>query len=679
MDGFAAVGVRLAQAGQTIRVNVATGGAQSDEGAETADGPGSVSDDGRFVVFASSASDLVPDDTNGAQCGLPGSCTDVFVHDRILRRTERVSVSSAEAEANGRSSISGTISGDGRFVAFDSFASNLVPDDRNGEGDAFVRDRLLGTTERVSVTSDGSEGNGLSYRPVLSRDGRFVVFWSYADNLVANDTNDGLDVFVRDRATGTTERVSVSSTGEQTGEGRESYLGDISADGRFVAFASNATNLVPGDTNEGSEGYPDTDVFVRDRVAGTTERINVSTSGAQADGYSHFPSISADGRFVAFTSTAGNLVPGGPNIQCAPFPFCSREQEVYVRDRLLGITERVSDGPDGQRPNANCGRFVSPEISADGRFVVFRCEATNYVPGRNGGVFVKDLATGELTVADVASDGSYGEYFARTGLGISGDGRFVAFASWASNLVPDDTNRREDLFVHDRTCGDGIVDASEQCDDGNLLPGDGCEPTCTVEACAGGRPAATARLAASNAGVQRDRTLIRFVGTLEPPAVPAIAFDPQRSGVQLAIEDLGQPEGKRTIVDLAAPGSIVPSGGRGSGCDPRDGWASSRRGRVQTYLNRSDSADPPACTASSADGLRRLRLRDRREAGQGIEIDARVLAPRRDVVGPLRATLTLGADATAGCTVARFIADECSHDARRDEVRCSRRPDPAAR
>lgn len=305
---------------------------------------------------------------------------------------------------------------------------------------------------------------------------------------------------------------------------------------------------------------------------------------------------------------------------------------------------------------------------------MFRCEATNLTPGRNGGVYVKDRATGELTVADVASDGSYGLFVARTGLGISGDGRFVAFASAAENLVPADTNQREDLFLHDRTCGDGVVEASEQCDDGNALSGDGCEPTCAVEACAGGRPAPAARLAARNSGVQRDRTLIHFTATFELPAFPAIPFDPRQTGVQLVIEDLGQAGDERRVADLAAPGSIVPAGGRGSGCDRRDGWATSRRGRVHTYLNRGGSIDPPMCTPGSAGGLRMLRLRDRREAGSGIEITARVLAPRRAIVGPLRAVVTLGKDADAGgsggCTVARFTPEQCVSDAKHDELRC---------
>lgn len=668
---------RPARAGETLRVNVATGGIESASQAFTSEIPGSVSDDGRFVVFASAASDLVPNDTNGSHCGLP-PCADVFVHDRVLRTTERVSVSSSGIEGNSSSAASASISGDGRFVAFFSQASNLVSGDLNDQPDVFVRDRLLGTTELISVATDATQGNDLSYMAVISRDGRFVTFWSYADNLVAGDTNEQLDVFVRDRLAGTTERVSVSSTGAQTEAGRESYLADISADGRFVVFASDATNLVPDDTNEHPQDYPDTDVFVRDRLHGTTERVSVSSSGVEADGYSHYPSISADGRFVAFTSVAGNLVPGGPNVQCDPRPpFCFPKQEVFVHDRILGTTERVSELPDGERANDECGIFVSPEISADGRFVAFQCSATNLAPPRAGGVFVKDRWTGSLSIVDVASDGRPGNYPASEGIGISADGRFVSFGSYATDLVEGDTNETFDVFLHDRTCGDGVVDPSEQCDDGNRVPGDGCEPSCTVASCPGGLPLREARLDATNTGVLHGTTLVRFTGTLDLPILPAVPFAPQESGVQLVIEDLGRPSGSRVVVDLTTPNSSIPGGGRGSGCDPRDGWASSGRGRVQTYLNRSGSVDDPLCTTGSARGLRMLRLRDRRPSGRGVEFNGRLQAPRWEVVGPLRGTLILGTNADAGatgaCGVARFTSDECSRRSERNESRCLNR------
>ena len=234
----------------------------------------------------------------------------------------RLSVSRSEFvsnQADGESS-SPAISADGRFVAFVSFATNLVPGDSNGRGDVFVRDRLTQTTERVSVDSAGTEGNSGSDGPSISANGRFVVFWSDATNLVRGDTNGVADVFVRDRLTRTTERVSVDSAGNE-GNGASGLHShseySISADGRFVAFVSSATNLVPGDTNGAA------DVFVHDRLTRTTERVSVDSAGNEANSSSFDPVISADGRFVAFSSAATNLVPGDTNEQ----------PDVFVRDR----------------------------------------------------------------------------------------------------------------------------------------------------------------------------------------------------------------------------------------------------------------------------------------------------------------------------------------------------------
>src|SRR4051794_24467034 len=204
--------------------------------------------------------------------------------------TERASVSSAGTEGNGPSARFGgdtAVTANGRFVAFGSEASNLVAGDVNGAKDIFVRDRLSGSTERVSVSTSGQEANVGSGGPSLSADGRYVAFSSAASNLVAGDTNARNDTFVRDRQSGTTERVSLSSAGAE-GDNL-SGAPAISSDGRFVAFWSYASNLVAGDTNGQS------DVFLRDRQSGTTERISVSTAGAQGDGLSQVPTISGDG------------------------------------------------------------------------------------------------------------------------------------------------------------------------------------------------------------------------------------------------------------------------------------------------------------------------------------------------------------------------------------------------
>ncbi len=264
---------------------------------------GALSGDGRDVAFASAASDLVSGDTNGS--------SDVFVRDLNSNGTERVSVDSSGTQADGASGGEGrppTISPDGRFVAFGSDAANLVSGDTNGRSDVFVRDRQTATTERVSVATGGNEGNdssGASGPVAVSTDGRFVAFASDASNLVSGDTNGRSDVFVRDRQTATTERVSVA-TGGTEGDGYSDSPA-MSADGRYVAFESAASNLVTGDTNAGM------DVFVRDRQTGATTRVDTDSSGGEADGQSTSPAISADGRYVAFSSAASNLVSGDSN------------------------------------------------------------------------------------------------------------------------------------------------------------------------------------------------------------------------------------------------------------------------------------------------------------------------------------------------------------------------------
>src|SRR5439155_932379 len=192
----------------------------------------------------------------------------------VGQATTRVSVDSSGAEGNDES-YGSSISADGQIVAFESMASNLVAGDTNSYADVFVHDRSTGLTERVSVDSSGAEGNSGSYDPSISADGQIVVFQSYASNLVAGDTNGVFDIFVHDRSTGLTERVSVDSSGAE-GNG---YSADssISADGQIVAFESMAKNLVAGDTNA---TY---DVFVHDRSTGRTERVSVDSSGAEAN------------------------------------------------------------------------------------------------------------------------------------------------------------------------------------------------------------------------------------------------------------------------------------------------------------------------------------------------------------------------------------------------------------
>jgi Tol biopolymer transport system component len=347
--------------------------------------------------------------------------------------TERASVSSAGTEAHGRSS-SPVLSADGRYVAFVSGATDLVPGDANGCADIFVRDRLTGTTELVSVATGGAQGNGDSDSPTISADGRFVAFRSFAPDFVAGDTNACSDIFVRDRIAGTTVRASVDSAGIETNAGCS--LPSISANGSLVAFASSGDNLVPGDTN-----FRD-DVFLRDIAAGTTERVSLTNGGAQANSGSDEAILSPDGRFVSFDSDASNLVPGDGNVS----------EDVFVRDRLLGTTERVSVSTAGVEGNDDTGQS---SISADGRFVSFYSIATNLVPNDTNGlgdVFVHDRLTGTTERVSIAGDGSQANLGSISGW-LSGDGRTIVFVSYATNLAPGDTNSVPDIYLHDRVSG----------------------------------------------------------------------------------------------------------------------------------------------------------------------------------------------------------------------------------
>jgi len=264
---------------------------------------------GTLAAFASLASNLVVGDSNSAY--------DIFVRDLLLQVTRRVSVDAVGNEANGQSGAP-SISSSGRFVAFQSTATNLVADDTNNADDVFVFDLQTAQVQRVSLQSSGGQGNDRSGEPSISADGRFVAFSSRASNLVPGDTNGTLDIFVRDRQLNLTERVNLDSTGDQTDIGAfliESMDPSIGADGRFVVFSSDASDLVPSDTNNTS------DIFIRDRVGLTTERISVTTEGNQFHTHMYRPSISGDGQFIVFddgrlflsTNPLAPQPPPGPN------------------------------------------------------------------------------------------------------------------------------------------------------------------------------------------------------------------------------------------------------------------------------------------------------------------------------------------------------------------------------
>jgi Tol biopolymer transport system component len=390
-----------------------------------------ISADGRYVVFSSVATDLVAGDVNGFE--------DVFVHDRLTGTTTLESVDALGNQANG-ASRNGTITPDGRFLAYHSIASNLAPNDVNGADDVYLRDRLSGAVERISVSTAGAGSEGLARGATISADGRFVSFTSLSSNLVAGDLNQVDDVFVRDRLLGTTVRASEALGG---GAGNaDSYFGALSSDGARIVFASVATDLVAGDTNAMQ------DIFVRDLASGTTVRASVTSGGAQGGGFSFYPAISSDGRWVSFHSTTDDLVPGDTNGLA----------DVFVRDLQLGTTVIASLSDSGALAN---GASFASAISAHGRYVVFDSVATNLVPGDTNALddlYLRDLSSGRTERISVASDGAQSDGDSRVP-GIDADGRLVVFASAATTLVPGDTNGAIDVYVRDR----GILQAQAVC------------------------------------------------------------------------------------------------------------------------------------------------------------------------------------------------------------------------
>jgi len=410
-----------AAAGETTRVSVGDGGTEASTGAQ---GSSAIDRAGRTVSFSSTAAGLVDGDANGV--------SDVFVRDRKLGVTQRVSVDSTGAEANDDSSTP-ALSANGQLVAFESDATNLVSGDLNGVRDIFVRDRKKRITTRVSVDSAGAEANGASSTAILGSNGRYVAFSSSATNLVGGDGNGLSDVFVHDLKTGATTRVSVDASGaEGNGDSVVASNGALSATGSLIPFQSKASNLVAGDTNG------KTDAFVHDTKTGKTFLVSVDSDGNQANAPSGAVTLSANGRLVAFTSTASNLVAGDTN----GLP------DIFVHDLKTGVTTRVSVDSNGVEAN---GESLSASFSANGRYVAFVSVATNLVAGDTNhtpDVFVHDLKTGATTRVSVDGTGAQSNGPSLFSA-LSGNGRFVALRSGATNLVTDDANGHDDIFVHD--------------------------------------------------------------------------------------------------------------------------------------------------------------------------------------------------------------------------------------
>jgi Tol biopolymer transport system component len=343
----------------------------------------------------------------------------------------RASVDANGVEGND-ASFGSVLSADGRWLAFSTFADNLVAGDVYSHH-VLVRDLLNGRNHVVVVGGDGKPAKGSSYGPGISTNGRWVTYSSEIADLVAGDTNGCRDVFLRDREAGSTERVSLAWDGAEAN--RESWswsAGSMSDSAGLVVFTSCAQNLVLGKTT------PFEDVFVRDRVRESTVRVSVAWDGAEAEFGASFPSLSSDGRFVVFSSGSSNLVPGDTN----------DKHDLFVRDLHAGTLERANLTHDGFQANESA---FSSSLSRDGRIVCFASDATNLVRGDTNGatdIFVRDRLLGTTERCSVSREGVEADWYSDTPA-LSANGRFVAYLSHASNLVAGDTNGRQDVFLRD--------------------------------------------------------------------------------------------------------------------------------------------------------------------------------------------------------------------------------------
>ncbi len=411
-------------AATTARVNLKANGDEATGGNSFA---ATLSADGNKVAFSTLANNLDPLDTNAV--------VDVYLKDLTSGALKLVSIG-----ANGVGTASSNlpqISADGNFIAFVSASTNLVANDTNGVADVFVYKVSDATLERVSVASGGGESNGGSGAGScgsncfsISADGRFVAFESSASNLAALDTDTIADIYLRDRQTGTTTLVSQTSAGALGSGPLGSNKPSVSADGRFIAFESSRV-LEASDTNNTG------DIYLRDTVSGTTVRVNTSATGAfTSTGFSARPSISADGSVVAFRSLSNELVAGDSS--------GTNQRDVFVKTLTTGAILRATP-PGGSDPNGDSNEV---SLSGDGKILIFHSGASNFVTGDVNGfldVFRMVLATGvieRISVASAGTEGGNDSSFPDTNL----DGSASVFESNANNLVPNDTNVRTDIF-----------------------------------------------------------------------------------------------------------------------------------------------------------------------------------------------------------------------------------------
>ncbi|MCC7204319.1 MAG: PD40 domain-containing protein [Phycisphaeraceae bacterium] len=394
-------------------------------GGDAADGLSlrpAISADGHYAAFTSTALDLT--------AGVTQPVGQLYLRDLQTNQTTLVTKGYDGSEANDLS-IGARLSADGRYMVFESLASNLVAGDGNGTWDVFLYDRQSQAIWRVSRDTGGNDPNNRSGNATISADGRYIAYMSQASDLVADDHNGTWDVFLFDTQTSSTTRVSVNPVGGAEGNDASGRPA-LSADGRFVAFESLADNLVTGDGNFES------DVFVLDRVNGALTRVSVASGGDEAGGSSSAPSISDDGRLVAFESQATNLGPAGDTYF----------SDIFVHDRQTGQITRLSQDPDGSNANE---QSYKPMLSADGKVVVYESMASNLVAGDVDGnfgydIFMTVLSTGQTMRLSRDPGGPDSDGFS-TNPAVNGDGTMAVFDSDAANLVSPDGNSEADIFL----------------------------------------------------------------------------------------------------------------------------------------------------------------------------------------------------------------------------------------
>ena len=389
-------------------------------GANDDSGRSSFSADGRLLVFESAATNLVPGDTGGQG--------DIFLRDLQSGSTVRISSGLVSSEANSFSA-NPDISADGTKIVFESLADNLANGDSNAASDVFIFDIVSNQTIRLSVSSTGTDTDGASVAPKISRDGSVVAFTSAATNLVSGDINQATDVFITHVLGNTTSLVSSSASGIQ-GNSDSWDARPTLQDGARVFFNSFADNLVSNDTNGTN------DIFVKNITTGSVDRVNTSSSGNQANDLSRLEAVTPDGRYVLFQSYADNLVANDTN----------QVRDLFRKDTVSGEVVRVNTASDGTEANAETSTGF---LSANGRFVVFESAATNLSPNDANGsddVFVKDLASGK--VAKLSADIVGRALDASSSVsGISDDGRFIAFRTAAPGVTFDDAGDQTDIFT----------------------------------------------------------------------------------------------------------------------------------------------------------------------------------------------------------------------------------------